>query len=96
MANQNKMLLNFFNENMGKNIKVNVYGMEFSTKIEKVETVEDTVSSNKIIDNIVLNDIFKFDVFFYDNVDWTSKFFACSNNDDYCDEIEMLEIEVLE
>lgn len=86
MTGKNQKLFNFLNENMGKIVNVYNCGFEFDIKIESVE----------LDGNVVLNNMFKFNVCLFDNISVTSKCFAVSNLDSDMNEIEFLEIEVLE
>lgn len=83
---KNEKLFNFFNENIGSEIHIYNCGFEFDIKIESVE----------FGNNVVLNNMFNFNVALFDNIDVTSKCFAVSNLDPDMNEIEFLEIEVLE
>lgn len=87
MVSKNRQLLNFLNSNIGRVINIWTSGFQFDVKIEKAEMKDG---------NIVLNDMFKFNVCLYENSDWTSKYFACSNCDDDMNEIDVLEIELLD
>lgn len=86
MTGKNQKLFNFLNENMGKSVNVYNCGFEFDIKIESVE----------LDGNVVLNNMFKFNVCLFDNISVTSKCFAVSNLDSDMNEVEFLEIEVLE
>lgn len=86
MKTKNQKLFNFLNENIGKSINVYNCGFEFDVKIESVE----------LDVNVVLNNMFKFNVCLFDNISVTSKYFAVYNIDPDTNEIEFLEIEVLE
>lgn len=83
---KNEKLFNFFNENIGSEIHICNCGFEFDIKIESVE----------FGNNVILNNMFNFNVALFDNIDVTSKYFAVSNLDPDMNEIEFLEIEVLE
>lgn len=87
MKTKNQKLFDFLNDNKGKEVNVYNCGFEFDVKIESVENIDG---------NIVLNNMFKFNVALFDNIDVTSKCFAVSNLDPDMNEIEFLEIEVLE
>ena len=86
MKTKNQKLFNFLNENISKSVNVYNCGFEFDVKIESVE----------LDGNVVLNNMFKFNVCLFDNISVTSKYFAVYNIDSDTNEIEFLEIEVLE
>ena len=86
MKTKNQKLFNFLNENIGKSVNVYNCGFEFDVKIESVG----------LDGNVVLNNMFKFNVCLFDNISVTSKYFAVYNIDSDTNEIEFLEIEVLE
>lgn len=85
MKTKNQKLFNFLNENIGKSVNVYNCGFEFNVKIESVG----------LDGNVVLNNMFKFNVCLFDNISVTSKCFAVYNIDPDTNEIEFLEIEVL-